>query len=310
MLVRDRYLSRWERLLTRWDPALAPSARAGAAYSRAHMSLPLLVIIVVATALAIGAMLGAALCARGQPFHRQRPRGGRVRRGGHRLRHLLGFVVLLAFDSYSHAKSTAATEATAVADSFQTASLFPAAERDDLEGALVCYARAVIHQGWPAMTRAEPSSGVEVWTYRLERVADTLHLQGTKQDDAFAALLTNRDTREEARRERIGAAGHTVPTIMWVLLILACAAPLLFLLFFADPAEPAPVQALLMGVVAALMAAAILAVIVLDSPFSGKDGSIEPKAMQYTLRVMEHDRAITHGSPSAPCDANGRPLRA
>ena len=223
---------------------------------------------------------------------------------------LLGFVVLLAFDSYSHAKSTAATEATAVADSFQTASLFPAAERDDLEGALVCYARAVIHQGWPAMTRAEPSSGVEVWTYRLERVADTLHLQGTKQDDAFAALLTNRDTREEARRERIGAAGHTVPTIMWVLLILACAAPLLFLLFFADPAEPAPVQALLMGVVAALLAAAILAVIVLDSPFSGMVGSIEPMAMQYTLRVMEHDRAITHGSPSAPCDANGRPLRA
>lgn len=276
------------------------------------MSLPLsLIIIVASTALAVAAMLVARHFApEGSRFTDSDRAAGVFGVIGTAFAILLGFVVLLAFDSYSHAKTTAATEATAVADSFQTASLFPAAERDDLEGALICYARAVIHQGWPAMRNAQPSSGVEVWTYRLERVADALHLQGTKQDDAFAALLSNRDTREEARRERVGAAGHTVPTIMWVLLVLACVAPLLFLLCFADPGEPALVQSLLMGAVAALIAAAMLAVLVLDSPFSGKDGSIEPKAMQYTLRVMEHDRTITHGSPSAPCDANGRPLRA
>lgn len=166
----------------------------------------------------------------------------------------------------------------------------------------------VIEQGWPAMRTASPSPGVEDWTHRLERVTDTMTVKNSKQDDAFLSMLANRDTREEARRERIGAAGHTVPTIMWVLLVLACVAPLLFLLCFADPAEPALVQGLIMGSVAALIAAAILAVLVLDSPFSGHDGSVQPKAMQYTLRVMELDRRRETGSVASPCTLDGRPL--
>ncbi len=264
-----------------------------------------LVIIVVFAGLAIALMLF---------LRRHAPAGGRFTDSdraagvfgvlGTAFAILLGFVVLLAFDSYSSAKANAAKEATAVADSFQTAELFPTV-RTDFQGAVICYARAVIHQGWPAMRDAHESPIVEGWAYRVERLTESLPAVGSKQSDGFTAMLAIRDSREEARRERLSEAGHTVPAIMWVLFLMSCIAPLLFICFWADPDEPALVQAAIMGSVASLIIAAILAVMVLDSPFSGETGSITPKSMRYSLAVMEHQRALETGSVDAPCTPTG-----
>src|ERR1051325_3698600 len=64
---------------------------------------------------------------------------------------LLGFVVFLAFESFDTSRSGAVTEAQLVAEQFETAQLMPAAARGPFSGELICYARSVIHQEWPAM---------------------------------------------------------------------------------------------------------------------------------------------------------------
>src|SRR6188508_3251272 len=59
---------------------------------------------------------------------------------------LLAFVVLEAFQSFNDAKTGAEEEATTVVQLSRTAGFFTPAERDPIEGVLICYGRAVIHE--------------------------------------------------------------------------------------------------------------------------------------------------------------------
>jgi len=81
---------------------------------------------------------------------------------------LLAFVILAAFQTYNGARMGAESEAQAVLDMARTAALFPAGERYQLGGDLVCYGRAVVNQEWPAMQRGHSSPLVDYWvgTYR------------------------------------------------------------------------------------------------------------------------------------------------
>src|SRR5262245_47276623 len=64
---------------------------------------------------------------------------------------LLAFVVVLSFNGYARARDGASTEAVAVSQLYRVSKLMPEDIGDDLRQALACYARAVIHDEWPAM---------------------------------------------------------------------------------------------------------------------------------------------------------------
>jgi hypothetical protein len=81
---------------------------------------------------------------------------------------LLAFVVLEAFGSFNDAKTGAEEEAISVVQLSRTAAFFIPAERDPLEGTLICYGHAVIHDEWPAMKHGGRSPVVQGWVNRLE----------------------------------------------------------------------------------------------------------------------------------------------
>lgn len=220
---------------------------------------------------------------------------------------LLGIVVLVAYEGYTNAREHAAIEATAVLDAFESAELFPE-RRDALQVAHICYARAVIGQGWPTMEDGKASPIVEGWARRIDRQVEGLLVEGAKQSDGFIDLVTDRDTRNTARRERLSEASSSLPGILWALLIISCTAPILFILFWADPDEARSTQALLMGSVTALVTAAFLVVTIVDTPFSGGTGSIPPSAMRYSAKVMLAQRALEAGRRDLPCLPDGRPV--
>ena len=74
---------------------------------------------------------------------------------------LLAFVMFVAFQSYTDARDASAEEASAVGRMFRTARFFPPAQREEVQRQLVCYARAVVDQEWPAMDDAERSPVVD-----------------------------------------------------------------------------------------------------------------------------------------------------
>ena len=76
---------------------------------------------------------------------------------------LLAFVVLEAYDSYNEGKRGAELEAQAVLELSRTAEAYEPEQNAMLKATLVCYGRAVVHQGWPAMRDESSSSVVNEW---------------------------------------------------------------------------------------------------------------------------------------------------
>lgn len=217
---------------------------------------------------------------------------------------LLAFVVLVAFQSFNDAKTGAEEEATSVVELSRTVEFFPQAERDPIEGVLVCYGRAVIHDEWPAMKNGDRSPVVQTWVNRFQGALKQLHPESPREEAAFLQLLEQQDNRTDARRARISEANRTLPEPVWFLLGLGALITIGFAFFFADRRERFIVQGSLIAAITALVVSGLLLVWFLDHPYENRSGSIKPDEMERQLVIVE----LEHKSVARPCDAGGHPV--
>ena len=218
---------------------------------------------------------------------------------------LTAFVLLLSFQSFLNAKRNADTEARATQEMYLLTDYFPSAQRDELEGELVCYARAVIHDEWPRMRHQRRSEVVERWDVSLGRHIHSVPVRNVREASEYSEWFDQRSLRTEGRHERLQEAAPFVPPLLWVALITAAVILVLYVCMFANPRMRLPLQ---LAVVAAITIVASLNLSVvrfLDAPYSGTAGSIKPTAMKDALRTMEADLAP---STAVPCNRRGRPF--
>jgi hypothetical protein len=224
---------------------------------------------------------------------------------------LLGFVVLQAYDSYNDAKRGAEQEAQAVLELTRTAAAFTPEEHERLEGTLVCYGRAVIAQGWPAMREGgEGSPVVTDWGRRFREAAFELRIRSLVEDAAFRQLLVELDRRIEGRRMRLAEAVRVTPPPMWFVLILGAVLTVGWIVLGADRRGSFVVQASAVASVAAMATAALLLVWFLDHPFEDASGSITPIEMEGILEVIEEGSHAEGIEVTHPCTEDGNPLSA
>jgi hypothetical protein len=221
---------------------------------------------------------------------------------------LLAFVMFVAFQSYTNAKDAAVAEAAGVNEMFRTAQYFHPDERNAIETNLICYARAVIHRGWPAMREGatEANEAVDEWRIAIEGELQSNDLATRIEREAYTQLLEERDASAEARRQRLTESEPVVSAPVWLILGLGGLATVSFVLIFTDRREAFPVQAALMASVAAMVSASLTLVWFLDHPYQGSNGSIEPVEMEQTLQQMEAESA----GARPPCTAHGVPVPA
>ena len=215
---------------------------------------------------------------------------------------ILAFVVLAAFQSFNDAKGGAEQEATAVVQLSRTLEFFPADERDPLEGALVCYGRAVIDNEWPAMKDGDRGPLVGVWVNRFQGDLKQLKPESEAQKAAFLQLLGQQDTRTDGRRERLSEANRAIPAPVWFFLVLGAFVTVGFALFFADRREGFIVQGSLIAAIAALVVSGLLLVWFLDHPYENHSGSIKPDEMERQVVVVQRE----HRHVVPPCNEQGR----
>jgi hypothetical protein len=220
---------------------------------------------------------------------------------------LLAFVIFLSFSSYDRARDKASVEAVAITQLYRTARLFAPETRRQLHGELICYARAVIDDEWKTMRDGHESPLVEGWLARIERTIDGVQLNGVKQRVAYDAWFQRANERREGRRGRLAEAEPFVPTLVWLALFLGGALIITYMCFYADKAEPALVQALMMGVVTTMAVAGLLVVRFLDRPYSGASGSVKPTVMTMTLEGMERLSRVPGLRAAPPCNDSGQP---
>jgi hypothetical protein len=222
---------------------------------------------------------------------------------------LLGFVVFLAFESFDTARSGAETEAQIVTQQFETAQLFPVAARAGLSGDLVCYARTVIHKEWPQMQRGTLGAAVNPWGVVTFRTLRTVEPRTASEQAAYSKWLDQRSDRESARSDRVHGAEGVIPPPLWIVLFLSAAVIFVFMLFFADSAERAFVQATMMGGVAIVISSTLLLLWFLDNPYHAGVGGLRPVAMERGIRILHQEAAAVGGKLTIPCDERGTPRR-
>jgi len=267
-----------------------------------------LLIVAGTTALAVAAML---LVRRGAPAGSRFADGDRasgvfgVLATGFSV--LLGFVVFLAFESYDQSRSGAEAEALVLAQQVETAQFMGAPVAGDLTGELVCYGRSVVYDEWPRAESGSLGDDINPWGVELFRTLETVDLQTPIQEAAYGKWLDQTSDREAARIDRIHGAVGVIPTPLWVVLLFISVVIFVFMLFFADRAEGAITQAVLMGSVVSVIVAMLLLIGFLDNPFHKGVGGVRPVAMERTLDIIDQALRATNQRVQLPCDAQGNP---
>ena len=213
---------------------------------------------------------------------------------------MLAFVILFALQSYQRAREGASVEAVAITELHSVAGVFQSPFSDRLESGLVCYARAVIDDEWPAMRDGRSSERVVSWIDKLHGDFANTDPQGVRQETAYAQWFDEEAQRREGRRERLAEATPSVPLPLWFVLVIGASLTITYMCAQADRREGVLIQSIPVGFVAALLTAGMLVVLFLDHPYAGGTGSIQPTEMRRTLTLIDHGSA-------APCDERGFP---
>ena len=271
------------------------------------MSLLLgIAIIVVADALAIAALL----------FVRRRAPEGSYFSDGDRASGVFGvlatgfaifagFVIFLAFTTYDDTRSGAEAEALAVIQQYETAQFLPVPIKDEVTGQLECYGRYVVHQEWPRMESGSIGDTINPWALALFRSLKAAQPEAATEQSAYDKWLDQTSVREAARLDRIHGAAGIIPTSIWIVLFLTGSVVFVYMLFFADSAEMARSQAMLIGSATTVIVATLLAIIALDSPYRSGVSSLEPVAMERSLILLAEARDALGDDAPLPCDDRG-----
>jgi hypothetical protein len=217
---------------------------------------------------------------------------------------LLAFITFAAFQTYNGAKTGAQEEAVATLEMARSAQFFPVSQGDALRGDFVCYGRAVVYQEWPAMRRGGRAAIVDTWIADYRNVWDTLSLSTPREQDGFSEMLAEARNRTEGRQNRLSEVTPSVPTPLWLALILGGVMAIALQLAMADRRERLAVQGTMLAGLAAIVTAGLLLVNFLDHPYQQHTGSIEPTEMRASLALMGGMRPAVQ----PPCTATGLPL--
>lgn len=219
---------------------------------------------------------------------------------------LLGFVIFLAFQSYDESRTGAETEAIVVAQQVQTAQFLPDAGVE-LTGELVCYARWVAGPEWDALGKGTLGDQINPWGVSMFRTISAVNPDSTVEESAYDRWMSQTSDREQARISRIHGAEGVIPLPLWLALFVLSGVVFAYLLFFADPAEGAVTQGMLMGSVTVVMSLLLLLLMFFHHPYGDGVGRLQPTAMERTLRLTDIQLKAVGLELTPPCDEHGKP---
>jgi len=218
---------------------------------------------------------------------------------------LLGFIIFLAFASYDESRSGAETEATIVAQQVETAQFLPRDAAEDLSGELMCYARSVAGPEWDALDEGGSGSQLNPWGAAMFHTVAQLKPRSATEQSAYDRWMDQTTDREQARVDRVHGAEGIIPLPLWFVLFVISGVIFAYMLFFADRAEGAGTQAMLMGSVTVVIVLLLLLVRFFDHPHGDGVGRLQPTAMERTIRLIDAQLGAAGSSVIPPCGDDG-----
>ena len=200
----------------------------------------------------------------------------------------------------------APTEATIVAQQVQTAQFLPGTSAEKLTGELLCYARSVTGPEWDGLEAGTLGDAINPWGVELYRTISAVDPKTATEQSAYDRWMQQTADREQARIDRVHGAEGIIPAPLWVVLFVICAVIFVYTLFFADRAERAVTQGLLMGSVTVVITLLMLLLTFFDHPHGRGVGRLQPTAMERTLRLIDAEADAVGLDVRPPCDEYGQ----
>jgi len=201
---------------------------------------------------------------------------------------VLAFVLVSSWERFEEARAYAEVEADALADLYRHSSALPAPTDTVLRGLVLAYDRAVIDEEWQAMGEGRDSPRAatlfdQMWTALLTSP------QGNGQQlVVYQNTLGKMDDFSDARRDRLLYARVGLPSVVWVFLIASGVVTIAFSYFFG--VRQLASQVLMTAALAATIAAALVLIQEMQTPFSGAV-RVAPYGFEQLLTVDERLRA-------------------
>lgn len=194
---------------------------------------------------------------------------------------LLGFVVIVTWESFNSAESIVGQEASTLRSIHRESAAFPQETREQIQGLVRQYAAEVVTEEWPAMADAEPGDP------RVGDVLDELTATiaavpvSTPAQAEFVGAEAQRLSELVAlRSERLDYADRGIPEVLWVALVVGGVVTVGFALLFG--LRRAVLHSLMVGSLAALVGVLFFVTLVINYPFAG-DVAVEPEPFQRVL---------------------------
>ena len=117
---------------------------------------------------------------------------------------LIAFLIVAAFGHYQEARDAVGKEAVAVQQQYVMASYFDEVDSTALQGEVLCYARAVVDDEWPAMQRGSDSDRVQGWVDAMDDTMREASVGDQKQVEALAHWFDVSNDRQERPASAVG----------------------------------------------------------------------------------------------------------
>ena len=218
---------------------------------------------------------------------------------------LLGFIIFLSFTSYDQSRSGAESEATIVAQQVQTAQFLSDSTAAELTGELICYARSVAGVEWDALDTGTLGNSINPWGAEMFFTISAVEPRTPTEQSAYDRWMDQTAQREQARIDRVHGAEGIIPTPLWLVLSVISVVIFVYLLFFADRAEGAVTQSVLMGSVTVVITLLLFLLVFFDHPHGGGVGRLQPTAMERTISVIDTELETVGLDVTPPCDDHG-----
>jgi hypothetical protein len=196
----------------------------------------------------------------------------------------LAFMVVVVWQQYGDADKVVTEESAALVSLHRDAGGLSEPTRSQLRGELRAYAEAVRDEEWDAMARGESSP-------RAQEILDSAWQTLTEADPrtageaaVYGEALARLDDIVKQRQLRLLASEAYIPAIFWAILLGGGLVTIGFACFFGMP--NARTQAVMTGLMTAMIASALFLVVLLDGPFTG-DLRVSSDAFNHALDLMD-----------------------